>query len=246
MLKLIRRIESRALILVIGCAGALWAFFNIASEVGEGETLAIDRRILLALRTPGHLADPIGSRSFEEAMRDVTALGGFTVVTLVTVVGVLAFLIHRRWRHAMVLAVTVLLAEISSEGMKHLYGRPRPDLVPHGTYVYSASFPSGHSTLSAATFFTLAMLIASLEPHRAAKVMSYGLAGLLVISIGVSRVYLGVHWPSDVLAGWCLGAAWALAAWLALARVGRGGDIVGKPADAPKKPAASKAAAPKP
>lgn len=234
MLKLLRRIESRALLLMIGVAGTLWAFFDIAGEVGEGETLAIDRTILLSLRTPGNLADPIGSRSFEEAMRDVTALGGFTVVTLVTVVGVIAFLIHRRWRHALVFTATVLLAEVSSEGMKHLYGRPRPDLVPHGSYVYSGSFPSGHSTLSAATFLTLAMLIASLEAHRAAKTMAFVLAGLLVLSIGASRVYLGVHWPSDVLAGWCLGGAWALAAWLALARVRMSGDIVGEPAGAPK------------
>ena len=243
MLKLLRRIESRALLLVIAAAGAVWAFFNIASEVGEGETLAIDRHILLALRTPGNPADPLGSRTFEEAMRDVTALGGFTVVTLVTIVGVVVFLIHKRVRHAAVMGLTVILAEISSEGMKHLYGRPRPDLVPHGSYVYSTSFPSGHSTLSAATYFTLAMLIASLEPHRAAKVMAYALAALLVVSIGVSRVYLGVHWPSDVLAGWCLGAAWALAAWLSLAKVRKRGDIVGKPVHAPLAPASN--AAPK-
>jgi undecaprenyl-diphosphatase len=90
--------------------------------------------------------------------------------------------------------------------------------VPHGSYVYSASFPSGHSTLSAATFLTLAMLIASLEPNRGTKIMVFVLALLLVLSIGFSRVYLGVHWPSDVLAGWCLGAAWALAAWTVLLR----------------------------
>ena len=217
---LLRRIESRALIWVFGAAGALWAFFNIAGEVRDGETLGFDRRILLALRDPANPADPIGSRSFEEAMRDVTALGGVTVMILVTTVSVLAFLIHRRRWHAAILAATVLLADISSEALKHLYGRPRPDLVPHGSYVYSASFPSGHSTLSAATFLTLAMLIASLEPARGAKLMVFILAGLLVLAIGFSRVYLGVHWPSDVLAGWCLGAAWALAAWTALLRIG--------------------------
>jgi undecaprenyl-diphosphatase len=108
------------------------------------------------------------------------------------------------------------LANLSSEVMKGLYGRPRPDLAPHGSYVYSASFPSGHSTLSAAMFLTLAMLIASLEPNRATKVLVYVLAMTLVLAIGFSRVYLAVHWPSDVLAGWCLGAAWALAGWLAL------------------------------
>ncbi|MGZ6013765.1 MAG: phosphatase PAP2 family protein [Caulobacteraceae bacterium] len=216
MLKLLRRVESRALLLIIGVAGAVLAFFNFASEVGEGETLALDRRVLLALRNPANPSDPIGSRSFEEAMRDVTALGGVTVMTLVTVVAILAFLMHGRRRHALVLAATVLAADISSEALKHLYGRPRPDLVPHGSYVYSASFPSGHSTMSAATFLTLATLIASLEPQRGIKVMVYALAMGMVLAIGFSRVYLGVHWPSDVLAGWCLGAAWALAAWAAL------------------------------
>ena len=221
MLNLLRRIESRALILVIGFSGALWAFFNVASEVGEGETAALDRKILLALRNPANLSDPIGSRSFEEAMRDVTGLGGFTVVTLVTVVAILAFLMHGRRRHALVLAGTVLLAFVSSELTKGFYARPRPDLVPHEVYVYSGSFPSGHSTLSAATFLTLAMLIASLEPNRGTKHMVFALAALLVLGIGFSRVYLGVHWPSDVLAGWCLGAAWALGAWIVLRRITR-------------------------
>ncbi len=221
MLNLLRRIESRALILVIGLAGALWAFFNVASEVGEGDTAALDRQVLLALRNPTNPGDPIGSRSFEESMRDVTALGGFTVVTLVTVVAVAAFLFHGRRRHALVLAATVLLANISSEVAKSLYARPRPDLVPHGSYVYSASFPSGHSTLSAATYLTLAVLIASLEPNRGTKVMVVVLAGILVFAIGFSRVYLGVHWPSDVLAGWSLGGAWALAAWTMLRRIAK-------------------------
>jgi undecaprenyl-diphosphatase len=228
VLNLIRRIEGRALLLVVATAAALWAFFNVAGEVSEGETLAIDRHILLALRNPADLSDPIGSRSFEEAMRDVTALGGVTVITLVTVMGVLAFLFHRRWRHAAILAGTVLLADVSSETLKVLYHRPRPDLVPHGSYVYSASFPSGHSTLSAAMYLTLAMLVASLEPHRGSKVMAFSLAALLILGIGFSRVYLGVHWPSDVLGGWALGGVWALAGWLALLRFGRREDIVGR------------------
>lgn len=229
---LLKRIETRALILVIGAAGAFWAFFNIASEVGEGETTALDRHILLALRNPADLSDPIGSRSFQEAMRDVTALGGVTVMTMVSVVAVLAFLMHRRRWHAVILAVTVFLAFISSESLKNIYGRPRPELVPHGSYVYSSSFPSGHSTLSAATFLTLAMLIASLEPSRGTKRMVFALAVLLVLGIGFSRVYLGVHWPSDVLAGWSLGAAWALAAWTALLRFGARDDVKGKDASA--------------
>ena len=214
--RLLRRIETRALALILVAAGLAWAFLNIASEVGEGETLALDRHILLRLRNPADLSDPIGSRTFEEAMRDVTALGGFTVVTLVTVVAVIAFLIHRRWRHAAVMAGTVLLANFSASFAKAIYARPRPDLVPHGSYVYSASFPSGHSAMSATVFLTLAVLIASLEVERGAKALVFVLAAFLVAGIGVSRVYLGVHWPSDVLGGWCLGAAWALAGWIAL------------------------------
>ena len=221
----LKRIESLALILVIGAAGALWAFFNIASEVSQGETSAFDKKLLLALRNPADPTDPIGSRSLQEAMRDVTALGGVTVMAMVTIVAVLAFLMHRRRWHAGIMAATVLLAIVSSEGLKKVYSRPRPDLVPHGSFVYSGSFPSGHSTLSAATFLTLAMLIASLEPARGTKRMVFTLAALLVLSIGFSRVYLGVHWPSDVLAGWSLGAVWALAAWMALLRFGARDDV---------------------
>ena len=118
-------------------------------------------------------------------------------------------------------AGTVIAANISSEVLKQFYDRPRPDLVPHGSYVYSASFPSGHSTLAAATFLTLATVIASLEPRRATKALTYVVAVALTIMVGFSRVYLGVHWPSDVLGGWCLGAAWALAGWIVLNRVTR-------------------------
>jgi undecaprenyl-diphosphatase len=218
--RLLRRFETRVLVYSIAAAAALWSFFGIADEVAEGETHALDQRLILMFREGGDLNNPVGTRSFEEAMRDITALGGFTLVTLATVVGVLAFLFHGRRRHALVLGGAVLLAWISSEALKTLYSRPRPDLVPHGSYVYSASFPSGHSTLSAATYLTLAMLISSLEPKRRTKALVYGLAFGFLFTVGLSRVYLGVHWPSDVLAGWCLGAVWALIAWIVLRRIG--------------------------
>lgn len=218
---LIRRLETRALLLWLGAAGAIWAFLKLAGEMTEGETNAFDSRILLALRRPGDLADPIGSRSVEESMRDVTALGGFTFLTLLTVVATLALLFHGKWKRALVFAGAVIAANISSEVLKQVYDRPRPILVPHGSYVYSASFPSGHSTLAAATFLTLATVIASLEPRRSTKILTYVVAIILTIMVGFSRVYLGVHWPSDVLGGWCLGAAWALAAWIVLNQVTR-------------------------
>lgn len=215
-LRFLGRFETRALLILMAAMGALWAFIAIAGAVSAGDTHAVDAQLILMFRNPADLSDPIGSGSFEEAVRDVTALGGFTVVTLTTVVGVLAFLFHRRWKHALVLGGTVLLAFASSEGTKALYGRARPDLVPHGSNVYSASFPSGHSTLSTATFLTLAVLIASLEERRRSKVLVYVLAVMVMAAVGLSRIYLGVHWPSDVLAGWCLGSAWAFVAWVVL------------------------------
>ena len=222
---ILRRIETQALALLFAAAAAIWAFLALGGEMREGETLVLDRRLLLMLRAPGDPAQPIGSRSFQEAMRDVTALGGFTVLTLVTVVAALAFLIHRKLRHALILVAAVLAAQVLSGRLKSIYGRPRPELAPHGSYVYSASFPSGHSMISAATYLTLAMLIASLEPQRSTKALVFVVAALLMLAIGFSRVYLAVHWPSDVLAGWCAGAACAFLAWLALLRAVPRGEV---------------------
>jgi undecaprenyl-diphosphatase len=214
--RFLRRFETRVLLAFLLAALAVYNFFELGGDMIEGDTVDFDRKVMLAMRNPNDLSDPIGSRSVEEAVRDVTALGGFTLVALATVVGVLLFLFHKRWLHAGVLTVTVLLASASSEGTKALYGRPRPELVPHGMHVYSGSFPSGHSTLAAATFLTLAALISSLEPERRTKAAVYGLALTILGAVGASRVYLGVHYPSDVLAGWCLGATWALGAWVVL------------------------------
>ncbi|MBR7618434.1 phosphatase PAP2 family protein [Phenylobacterium sp. 20VBR1] len=212
----LRRIETRALLIWLACAAAIWGFFNIASEMVEGDTTAMDQHLLLMLRQPGNLSDPIGPRWVEESMRDVTALGGFTFLTLATIVAVLLFSFHGKRRQAWILAGTVLAAQVSSEVLKTFYDRPRPTLVPHGSFVYTQSFPSGHSALSAAVFLTLATLIASVEKRASSKILIYVLALLVTVAVGFSRVYLGVHWPSDVLAGWSLGATWAFGAWIVL------------------------------
>jgi undecaprenyl-diphosphatase len=233
ILQRFKRIEIGVLLTIMAVSASVWGFFNISSEVREGETLPIDTHLLLLLRNPANLADPIGPRGFEESMRDVTALGGVTFLTLLTTIAVIALVFYKKQRQAIVLGATVLLALICSEGLKTVYDRPRPTLVPHGSYVYSSSFPSGHSTLSAAVFLTLAGILASLEPKRRAKTFIIAVAMLLVIGVGFSRVYLGVHWPSDVLAGWTLGAAWALAARLALT-AWKAPERVSAPQDAPR------------
>ncbi|CAN7326355.1 phosphatase PAP2 family protein [Phenylobacterium sp. LjRoot164] len=213
---LIGKLETRTLVLLVALAGSSWLFLIVAGEVSEGGADAIDRQLLLALRTPGQPSDPLGPQWLEEAVRDITALGGFTILTLLTIVATLLLVFQARRREALIFATTIIAAQASSQLLKAFYGRERPALVAHGSYVYSHSFPSGHSAMAAAVFLILATVVASVEPRRRTKALIYGVAIVAVLGVGVSRVYLGVHWPTDVLGGWVLGASWALAAWLLL------------------------------
>jgi undecaprenyl-diphosphatase len=212
----VSRIERVTLVTIIVAAAALFAFAKLANEVSDGGTRAFDERVLLALRTPGNLADPIGPRWVEEMMRDFTALGSTGVLILV-VLAVGGFLVMTRKGYA---ALTVVVAVASgvllSQTMKWAYARPRPELVPHGAEVFTASFPSGHSMMSAIVYLTLGALLARTQSGRGVKVYILSVAVILTVLVGTSRVYLGVHWPTDVLAGWALGGVWALICWLAM------------------------------
>ena len=214
-----KRLEIRLLLGCLAIVGALTAFAALAAEAREGDVGAIDRVLLLSFRTPGDLAAPIGPRWLAEATRDITALGGFTVLALITVFATAMLLLHRRRAQALVFAGAVVFAQAASEGLKHLIDRPRPVLVPHLDLVYSSSFPSGHAVMSPVVYLTLAAVVAVGSPSVRVKAWLLVSAMLLVIAIGVTRVYLGVHWPTDVLAGWALGAAIALIACHVLVRV---------------------------
>ncbi|NML18878.1 phosphatase PAP2 family protein [Azohydromonas caseinilytica] len=208
-----RRPEPRVLGALLAAAAALWLFIALSEEVGEGETHAVDRAILLMLRNPADPSDPLGPRWFEEFMRDLTALGGHGVLGLL-LLAVSSFLLLAGLRRtaAWVLAAC-LSGALLSDLLKGFFARPRPDLVPHGAYVLTSSFPSGHAMLSALVYLTLAALVARLLKRRRLRLHVMTVAVLLTLLVGISRVYLGVHWPSDVLAGWAIGAAWALAWW---------------------------------
>ncbi len=199
-------------LMVIGGTG--YAILELASEIGEGETHAFDRAILLAFRNPGDLADPIGAWWFEQMMKDITSLGSTAVLTLITIGALGYLLIERKYQAALFLLIAIGGGTLLSTLLKMGFDRPRPDLVAHGAEVHSASFPSGHALMSAVTYLTLGALLARVQPRRRLKLYFLGVAVVLAILIGVSRVYLGVHWPTDVLAGWCLGSAWALSCWL--------------------------------
>lgn len=209
------RAERTTLLAVTAAALLLAAFAKIAEEVSEGDTRGFDTRLMLALRTPGNPADPIGPVWLEEMMRDFTALGSTGVLAVMTL-AVIGFLVFTLKRHAAALvAVSVAGGTLLSSLMKFGFARPRPDLVPHETIVSTASFPSGHSMMSAVVYLTLGVLLARTQAAPRVKLYVLGVALALTVLVGVSRVYLGVHWPTDVLAGWALGAAWALCCWLA-------------------------------
>ena len=210
---LIARLPERDLVpvtaLLIG-AVAVFAFLKLGSEIMEGETHALDLALLQALREPGRPHDPIGPHWLEQAAQDMTSLGSVAVLSFV-LIGAAGYLVMmRKWRDALVLGFAVPGGLLISNALKALYGRPRPDLVPEAVAHLNASYPSGHAMMSAVTYLTLAALLARTQSNPQVKAYFYGLALTTTILVGLTRIYLGLHWPSDVLGGWCVGAAWAI------------------------------------
>ena len=192
----------------------VWLGLMVASQP-PGD---FDSRIMLALRRPGNPAMPRGPDWLFAAMRDITALGDSPVLTLVTAIVAGFALIRRRIVEAGFVAATVAIGAIVDTQMKLAFARPRPGLVPHLVDVTSASFPSGHAMNSAVACLTIGALIASHTADRATRTYVAIIGVGLTLAIGASRVYLGVHYPTDVIAGWVAGAAWATACWLVAAR----------------------------
>jgi undecaprenyl-diphosphatase len=173
----------------------------------------VDERVLLLFREGGEPGDPVGPDAVESAVRDVTALGSVTVVALLTLTVVLYFFLDRRPRLALYVLVAVAGGAALSFAFKFLYDRTRPSLIAPEALPGDPSFPSGHAAAAAVVYLTLGLLLARTLPRRALKVYVVALGVALAVAVGVSRVYLGVHWPTDVLAGWALGGAWALLCW---------------------------------
>ena len=209
-------VEPRALVVILIVAACIWGFVQIADEVGEGESTSFDTAILLGLRSAADPSDPLGPGWLEEVARDVTALGSMTILIGMTLAAAGYLWMSGRVRSVALVLVSVGGGIAFSTLFKRGFDRPRPDLVPHATEVYTASFPSGHAMMAAVTYLTLAAMLARVQPTRALKVYLFALAAFITVLVGASRVYLGVHWPTDVLAGWTAGAAWALACWLAV------------------------------
>lgn len=208
-----REVGATAALLVL--AAAVWLFLGLADEVSEGETHAIDLGVLNALREHGRPDDALGPPWLQIAATDVTSLGSTTLLTLILLIVSGYFLMQRRTAAALVLLATAGGGLALSQALKVVFARERPPMEYHAVESLNASFPSGHALLSAVVFLTLGTVGARLVKRRREKAYVLGAGVLITLLVGLTRIYLGVHWASDVVAGWCLGAAWAMACWLA-------------------------------
>jgi undecaprenyl-diphosphatase len=208
------RREFVLLAAILVAAVSTLVFIKLADEVIEGETQTFDERVLRSLRRADDPAVPLGPAWLREAALDVPALGSTVVLTLV-LSGVTGFLLIQRKIAMMWLTLFTTLGGTGlAVLLKDVIDRGRPTVVPHLREVTSPSFPSGHAMLSAIVYLTLGSLLTQVVPGRLSKLYVLLWALVLTFLVGLSRIYLGVHYPTDVLAGWIAGLVWALLCWL--------------------------------
>jgi len=220
----LERAELKLLVTGLALCGLLLLFIRLASEVMEGDTQALDVQILRGLRSAADPALPIGPAWMEGVLIDVTALGSPVVLGLVVLIITGYLLLETRYVTAMIVLASSISGEILDEALKMLFERPRPAVVPHLRTVVTASFPSGHAMESAIIYLTLGALLMRVVEGRITKIYCMAMAMLLTLIVGVSRVFLGVHYPSDVLGGWMLGFFWAAVTFLVTRRFERAVD----------------------
>lgn len=216
---------SGQLIALFVVVSLFWGFFQLSDAVVDGDTHRFDTYVMVMLRNPDDLSDPLGPPWVQVVGRDVTALGGVGVLTflVVAVAGLLRLTGQRRLTWLLLISVSTGVA--LSQFLKSGFDRPRPDLVSHEAVIYTASFPSGHSLMAAVVYLTLGVFLARTLENRAAKGYVISLAIFVVLAVGLSRIYLGVHWPTDVVAGWIVGSGWALMCGVLANRLDKRGRI---------------------
>lgn len=205
--------DIRVLMAAFLLVSATWVFVEIADEVNEGSTREFDEWVLKTLRNAENYEVPRGPKWLPESVRDITALGGGMVLALLTL-SVAGFLILRKEYNILWLVLfAVIGGALIDVALKDLFARERPNVVMKLMTATSFSFPSGHSMMSMVVYLSLGSLIARLQTRRRIRVYIIGIALFLSLIIGLSRIYLGVHYPTDVLAGWSMGLAWASLVW---------------------------------
>ena len=188
----------------------LFGFIKLTEEVVEGETSGFDQRVLLWFRNSADLSEPIGPAWLEVIVRDITAIGGLLILGLLTIAACGYLWLTQRHKLALFVAVSIPAGSLLNAVLKDFFSRPRPDIVPHATDAALSSFPSGHAMMSAAVFLTLGALLSLSTENKRIKIYILSWSVFLTIIVGISRLYLGVHWPTDIIAGWIAGATWAM------------------------------------
>jgi undecaprenyl-diphosphatase len=190
----------------------------LAAQLGTPSVQRFDETVVRSLRNAEDLTQPIGPTWFKELARDFTALGGYGILSTITLLVTTFLHLERRPARAHFVVVAIVAGYSLSMTLKALIARPRPDIVPWLSHVHSSSFPSGHSMMSAVVYLSLGLMLSDLTSRRLVK--TFVVVAPLTISalVGLSRVYMGVHYPTDVVAGWWLGISWSLACWLAIRR----------------------------
>jgi undecaprenyl-diphosphatase len=218
----------REFVLLLAAAvicGSILVFIGVTDLVRGGEFHEAEIRWMRDLRSPDDLSRPIGPRWLESASRDITALGSGAVLALMTLL-VLGYLMIERWFASSVfLLIAVSGGTFLTMSLKDLFQRERPSVVPHLTDAFYASYPSGHSMMASVVYLTLAVLVARTMERRREKIYCVSAALLISLLVGLSRVYLGVHYPTDVIAGWAGGTAWAVLCWLGASWLERRGQV---------------------
>ncbi|MEO8811601.1 MAG: phosphatase PAP2 family protein [Caulobacteraceae bacterium] len=199
---------------VLVIAGGGLGFLGVADEVTDGHTRVFDTGLILMLRHPGDITRPIGPAWLKLAAMDLTSLGAIAVLALIVLVVAGFFLAERRWRESLLLIAAAGSGLMLVNILKQVFGRERPPVAMHVMVVDNASFPSGHAMLSAIVYLSMATLVAHFSRSRSVGVYAICAGILVTLIVGASRVFLGVHWPTDVIAGWALGSAWAMLWWL--------------------------------
>jgi undecaprenyl-diphosphatase len=203
----------------------LASFGFIAREVSRGKPAALDRCVTRALRSSDNPPRPIGPAWVQEAARDITSLGSNIVVIIITAAVAGYLFLTRRPGVAWLMLLAVGGGIGLNNVLKLVFARRRPDLVIPAARVFTTSFPSGHATLSAIAYLSIAALLSRAFPSATLSLYFVVLAVFLTVLVGFSRIYLGVHYPTDVLAGWCIGAAWAIFCWLLMAWLQNQGQV---------------------
>ena len=208
----LQNVEIKVLLTTLLIIISLWVFFIVANAVSAGTTQNLDVRIIEYFRNSGDNS-PAGPAWLPDAMKEITTLGGGTILTIIALIVFFYLRIQKKYPELYFMLAAVIGGTIISFGLKEIFGRERPDEVFRLVDVSSLSFPSGHSMMSAVVYLTLAVLVSRIQKQRKLKIYIITVAIFLSFIIGVSRVYLGVHYPTDVIGGWTIGIVWAALCW---------------------------------